>query len=80
MTQNFKLFLGALALVLFAAVLSSCTANKLRVTEYEGAALPVPGMNAAAGGCQVSQDGAITGRLVYIGDKCHYDSQPNSKE
>jgi hypothetical protein len=47
----------------------------LRVTEYKGSALPLPGMNAAAGGCVIQGRGEITGRLIYEGENCKFDSE-----
>lgn len=75
-----KLQIAATVIIVicFVVFMTGCATNQLRITEYSGTTIPIPGMNAAAGGCQVSQEGVVTGRLVYIGEKCQYDSQPES--
>lgn len=73
-----KMVYGAIC-ILCLMVLAACASNMIRITEYRGATLPVPGMNAAAGGCQISQEGALTGRLIYIGERCQFDSLPTDK-
>jgi hypothetical protein len=56
-----------------ALLMTSCTQNVLRVTEYSASG--IPGLPAVAGGCQVSTKGdKIPGRLVFTGENCSYDS------
>lgn len=53
--------------------LAGCSAtNFVRVTEYDGAAVPIPGVNAAAGGCMGSFEGNVPDgvRLEYKGQTC----------
>jgi hypothetical protein len=58
-------------LIVTVLVCTSCQSdNYIRVTEYDGAALPIPGVNAAAGGCQVSQQGTVDASITYDGTSC----------
>jgi len=66
---------GAAVCLLVLLLISGCAQNMLRVTEYKGSALPIPGVNAAAGGCVIQGRGEITGRLVYEGENCQFDSE-----
>lgn len=80
-SPNFRLSIGCLCLLVFAAfMIAGCAENYVRVTEYEGAALPIPGVNAAAGGCAVNAEGEIPGRLIYRGKTCVYDSNPDQND
>ena len=56
----------------FLVLLAGCTPNLIRVTEFDGSALPIPGMSAVAGGCQVSTKGEVKGVLMYKNNKCVY--------
>lgn len=62
-------------LTLSILILTGCAQNLIRITEYSGAALPLPGINAAAGGCVIASRGEISGRVVYEGENCLFDSE-----
>jgi hypothetical protein len=79
-SPSFRLVAAILLVIIIGMSLVGCASNHIRVTEYEGAALPIPGVNAAAGGCAVNSEGAIPGRLIYQGKTCAYDSAPDSAD
>lgn len=59
-------------------ILSGCASNYVRITEYGASTTRIPFVPVRAGGCQLSIEGTLTGRLIYQGETCSYDSDPGT--